>query len=170
MENEFYYYGVFAGIVLGLLLVLIIVLMNRKKGLDKYDERQIAGRGKAFRAGFFTLLIGMGILSLDGYIYELPGSPFLWKFGTMMAGLMAFVLTAIHHDAYLSLTDTPKRIYTTGLLFAAAMGLNAVSNFMSDSEYRKMLASVSLTLAVSWLIILAAVWIHNRRGSKEDEE
>lgn len=168
MEDKFFAYGIAAGVAVGLLLVVVILLVNRRKGLDQYDERQMVGRGKAFKAGFFTLLSGMAVLFLDGFVYDLPGNPFLWKFGTMMAGMMAFVLTAIHYDAYLSLTDTPKRIYTTGLLISAAMGLSAVSNFMSGSERGTWSGWVSATLGASWLVILGALWLHNRR--QEDEE
>lgn len=169
MDDKIYIHGIAAGIVAGIILVLFIVLRNRKKGLSQYDERQMIGRGKAFQAGFITLLCGMALLFLDGFIYELPGSPFLWKFGVLMAGLMVYVLTSIHYDAYLTLTDTPKRMYTTGLLLAAAMGLSAVNSFMNHSAEDAWIGWINVALAVSWLITMAAMLIHNRRR-KEDEE
>ena len=56
---NYYLLGVVVGIVFALAVFFISAYLHRKKHPEtgKYDERQIIGRGKAFQAGFFTLLL-----------------------------------------------------------------------------------------------------------------
>ena len=59
--NGFYLVGMLCGIVAAIIVAVLITQFGKKfenKNLPaEYDERQKLARGKAFQAGFFTLLI-----------------------------------------------------------------------------------------------------------------
>ncbi len=59
--------GVASGIAVGLLIVFLYRLfVVKKKCANEYDERQIIARGKAYKASFFTMLIGSTLVALFG--------------------------------------------------------------------------------------------------------
>lgn len=165
-----YVYGVIVGVSLTAVLVTLLLLKHYRKGYrNKYDERQQAGRGKAFQAGFFTLLIGDAAVSIGGLLTELPGGDYVWHMGALMVGITVFAVTAIHFDAYVSMNDTPKRFMTSGGLLALAMLLSAGANLMTEENTNHTFGYVNLMLGVVWLIILTAMVLHNRKKAGDDE-
>ena len=52
------------GVVVGCLLVAIVLVASKKEtpAIGKYDERQIAAQGEAFKYGFYTMMVYMLIL------------------------------------------------------------------------------------------------------------
>ena len=111
--------GLIAGIALGLLLACLLKFLIRKMGgrfeliwqirKDSYDERQLIERGKAYRAGFYTLLI---YVVAACWLSDLFDVPVLMSFGGMWLGvslaLLVFALRCIRTDAYMSLYENPK--------------------------------------------------------------
>ncbi len=162
------------GITLGAFLVLVLAFIGyyviaKKCGDVKYDERQRAGRGKAFQAGFFTLLISGAIVSILNYMDVLPGSDFVWQMAALVVGIAVFALTAIHFDAYVGMTDTPKRFIIMGSFFTAAMILSAIGNFLADEKDNHDIGFINLILAVIWMLIVVALLIHNRKKTEDEE-
>ncbi|MBQ3637210.1 MAG: hypothetical protein II953_02520, partial [Clostridia bacterium] len=49
--------GFAVGIIVAAVVLLIRHFTGSRKRKDRYDERQIAARGIAYRCGFFTLMI-----------------------------------------------------------------------------------------------------------------
>lgn len=162
------------GMILGIVVVLVLAIavykvMRKKTGGVKYDERQMMGRGKAFQAGFFTSLITGAAVAIADYTGILPGEVFLWHMAGMMVSIAVFALTAIHFDAYVGMTDTPKRFLRMGGLLMAAMVLCAAGNLFAHHEENYVIAYVDLMLAGVWALIIVALLIHNR-AKAEDEE
>ena len=105
--------GIVTGIVVAVLLVVLMGVLFRKQGgvgfgRARYDERQQLARGKAFRAGFFTVLI-YEVLYAFG---DLMGLRWTVLFTGVMIGLFlgtaVFGVVAICKDAYLSLNEKPQ--------------------------------------------------------------
>lgn len=167
-----YTWGLVFGISLGIGIFLIATLVSRKKHpeYNKYDERQIVGRGKAFQAGFFTTLIASAAVTIWEYIDGLPGVPFLWHICALMLGVAVFALTAIHFDAYIGMNDSPMRWVKIGLLFVVAMGLSGYANLRTDRPEGRVMAFLNLTIAVIWIVLVVALMIHRRNAQKEAEE
>ena len=162
------------GVLLGLFLVLVLAfigyyVIGKKCGSTKYDERQQAGRGKAYQAGFFTLLIADALVSILNRYDVLPGSDFVWQMAALMVGIAVFALTAIHFDAYVGMTDTPKRFIIMGSFFTAAMILGAIGNFMTGEPDNHNIGCFNLMVAALWIMIVAALLIHNRKKTEEEE-
>lgn len=167
-----YMLGVTAGITFGLIIIVCAWFWRRRKNPDwnKFDERQIVGRGKAFQAGYFTLLIAGAICSVWEYIAGLPGEPFLWHISVLLLGITVFALTAIHYDAYVGMYDSPKKFIRIGTLFIISMTLSGLSNLLSDRPESKTMAFMNLALAIIWVLIVAALQLHRKKAATEDAE
>lgn len=167
-----YQYGVIAGILVGLLVGVVTWKLSRIKqhGKCRYDERQIAGQGKAYKAGFFTLLIAHAICFLGNFAQLTPGISFLWQVGATLLGVGVFAVTAIHFDAYLRINEKPSRYYIMGGCFFVAMICSGVGNITSDSPDRVNIAVIDLMVAALWLVIVAALIIHQARKKETEEE
>ena len=108
--------GIVTGIVVAVLLVILMAVLFRKQGgvgfgRAKYDERQLLARGKAYRAGFFTVLI-YELLYAFGDLMELRWTvPFTGVMIGLFLGIAVFGVVAICQDAYLSLNEKPRGWY-----------------------------------------------------------
>ncbi len=164
-----YILGLLVGICFGLLLLLLFRV--RKEGSPRqYDERQIAGQGKAYKAGFFTLLICDALCCVLEFADGLPGEPLIWHVCALMAGVGVFAVTAIHFDSYISLNSSPKQYYFMGGCFIIAESCIAITNFRSDDPDNMVMAVISLMVALLWVIVLLALLIHRKRTKAEEQE
>lgn len=167
---DFYLIGFFVGITAALLIGLICWFLQRSRhpGVGKYDERQIIGRGKAFQAGFFTLLICGALCSILDYISPLPGGSFLWHNSVLLLGVAVFALTAIHYDAYVSMNDTPQHFIRMGWVFFFAMSGSGIRSLLTHDPKNHVLGIINLELAVIWLAIVLTL-LHHRKAAEEEE-
>lgn len=106
-----------AGFMLGLLIVLIVFSIARKKlvGCSKYDERQKAIQGVAYKVGFFAMF---AYLIINGFVCMEIGNwlpVFDMNFIGIGVGVVCYAGYAIFKDAYISLNTKPLRF----LLFLA---------------------------------------------------
>ena len=168
---NYYYLGIIFGVLfaLGAFIIACFIHKKRHPNTGKYDERQTLGRGRAFQAGFFTLLIAGAICNIWDYVSPLPGGSFLWNIGVLLLGVTVFAVTAIHFDAYVGMYDNPRRFLTMGACFILAMGLSAVSNFHNGRPEGRIIAITNFGVGIVWLIIVAALLLHRRSMQKEEE-
>lgn len=168
---NYYLLGVVVGIVFALAAFLISVYLHKKKNPNtgKYDERQMVGRGKAFQAGFFTLLIVGGICNIWDFVSPLPGGSFLWNIGVLLLGVTVFAVTAIHFDAYVGMYDSPRQFLTMGACFIFAMATIGFVNLHSDRPEGRIIGITNLGVGIMWIIIVAALLLHRWNIQKEEE-
>lgn len=154
------------GLVIGLLLsvVLITVIIRSDNSLKgNYDERQELNRGRAFKGGFYTVLICCGviwILGMSKYEFNCDAGFLAGIAGSF--GLMVFGVIAVALDAYLALNDRPGT--TIGCMAAIAIVnyLTFLMNYNIGSVVRdgKLTSGcVNLMLAIALTVILGAVLI-----------
>ena len=168
---NYYYLGIIFGIIFALSFFLIVYFIRKKRhpNCGKYDERQMVGRGKAFQAGFFTLLIAGAVCNIWDYISPLPGGSFLWNIGVLLLGVTVFAVTAIHFDAYVGMNDTPRRFLAMGLGFIFLMTGSGLLNFHNGRPEGRIIAITNFGVGIVWIIIVAALLLHRRSAQKEDE-
>ena len=164
--------GFGVAIVLGLLFFGTMQLMqSRKDGCEKikYDERQVAARGKAFQAGFFTLL---GCVALAACL-EVAEVPWLAHgMGSILAiliGVSVFALVAIHKDAYMGLNQNPRKFLVGFGLIMLVNLVCGVTN-LSIGEGNAWQGRINLAVASMMLLVIAAQGIHLLRLRKEQED
>ncbi len=184
--NLYYLLGVICGVAFGLVLVALLVWLTRKLGgkIDlegkkgAYDERQMLARGVAYKYAFFTLMIGMVIISLLG---EVAGI----KLFMSMAGvwivvcisLAVFATICIMKDAYMSLYENVKGVV---IMFSAVALINiavGISNFVDGVPLVEngVLSTrhVNLIVGILFVYILPVFIgrvIYNNKQLEKDEE
>lgn len=170
--------GIVTGIVVAVLLVVLMGVLFRKQGgvgfgRAKYDERQQLARGKAFRAGFFTVLIYEVIYALGDLLGLRWTIPFTGVMIGLFLGTAVFGVVAVCQDAYLSLNEKPQG-------WLVLWGIIILSNgvCVADQIVHRELVQNGL-LTANWLnalcgglfvVILVAQLLHSARARREEME
>ena len=167
--------GIGLGMLTGLLVgLLVVVLLFRMRVLDcTFDERQERARGKAFKYGFFTLLIsiflyGCSELVLGRWCDALAG-------GSICVGLgmTVFAVVCIWKDAYLSLRERPGRVVPMMLMIGLGNLAISVTRILDGGLLENGILTfraANLILGVMVLVILAAYLVSALvRGRGEGE-
>ena len=169
---NYYYLGMAVGFLIAVVAFVVSLAAHKKKhpNTGKYDERQMLGRGKAFQAGFFTLLIAGAVCNIWDFASPLPGGSFLWNMGALLLGVTVFALTAIHFDAYLSLNENPRQFLLTGICFVFAMAAIGLNNLQNDRPEERIMGIINFGVGIVWIIIVAALLLHRRGAAQKEEE
>ena len=105
--------GIIYGLVVGIFVVLIVCALtkNGDRSELKYDERQLAARGKAFKGGFFTILI-MNFLAVIFTAAEIsiPIDSTLAMLISCFLGMLVFLGIAIWENAYYALNENGRNV------------------------------------------------------------
>ena len=173
--NTEYAAGIFAGIFSALLVYLIIRKITRKEKLNNndFDERQELVRGRAYKYGFFTLVI---LLTLVMAAFELgagiPVTPGLAIFISLLISIDVYAIYSIMHDAYFGIGANRRRY---SLFFLIIILINAVGGFPNIQEFLRsghtvldLGSSANITVAIAFLPVLAAMIAKNISDDKED--
>ncbi len=134
-----YVVGMICGLAAGFLAVAVFAWLIRKLGgkfgsfkcnkQDQYDERQLLARGKAYKAGFFILII---YVTIAGILGDLCGIRLLLSFGGIWIGvcfaIFCFAAICIWEDAYMSLQENVKGI---NMMFLLVGLLNLVTGVIT---------------------------------------
>ena len=120
------------GFCVGILVVAVIFLIFRKKGCNaKYDERQKAIQGVAYKVGFFAMF---AYLIINGFVCTEIGNwlpVFDMNFIGIGVGVGCYAGYAIFNDAYISLNTKPLRY----LLFLAIVAvINYICFFLNINK------------------------------------
>lgn len=165
-----------AGVVVGVLFAVLLWWLFRKtikKGPVKYDERQLVARGKAYRTGFFTILVYCVVysaVSSFGVIWCLDS---VGMFIGCLVGVTAFAVSAIRNDAYFGLNEDRKALMRLGAVIIVVCLLSGVMSIVKGSlvEDGRLTGNVlSIVVAVMWAVIMTAQTIHSRRAGEQEDE
>lgn len=177
-----YTWAVAAGAALAIILAVVIgVILGRNDELfggfseAAYDERQQKARVKAFKAGFFTLIIYNALYALSAGLLERPWCDLpTGCFIGICAGVTVFAVTCIMNDAYFILKNNPKKVIVLFSVIALFNALPALAFILDPDEgiiTDGMLNfhSINLIIVAMFLIIFTAMLI--KRGiDRRDEE
>lgn len=171
MEKEFVSAPYLAGILCGLLFGALAYLIKRKVSNTscEYDERQMACRGIAFQAGFFTMLLAGMVVALTSWAGFLPGEALPWHMGALLLGVGVFAVVAIRRDAYVGFQERPKKFFFLGGFFIVALGGNALRLIGTDDPMQRVMQALDGEVAALWLVIMGALALHLHRRKKEEE-
>lgn len=105
--------GIACGVIVSVFLVIILcIFVQNGEGLRaKYDERQLLARGRAFKAGFFTILIMTFVIMLPDIVeMDLPVDNVFLAEICAFSGMMVFLGVAIWEHAYYGLNEKWKNV------------------------------------------------------------
>lgn len=182
-----YVVGMICGFVAGLLIIVVLSRLIRKMGgkfgtfkcgkEGAYDERQLQARGKAYKVGFFFMLIYVTVASILGDVCNIP---LLMSFGGMWIGvciaIFIFATICIWEDAYMSLQENAKGINMMFLLVGVLNlitgiinmrdGLPFIENGAISYRYTNFICAV-LFLALTLMFDLKLLY---NKKQEDDEE
>ena len=168
--NTAWVIGAIGGTAIALLIVLIQKLSGRTK--KKFDERQIAARGVAYKWGFFSLMIYEAVyamlLALGIRFADETTGPILGIF----LGVTVFGAVAAAKDAYTAMDETPRsRILwpILGVLWLF-IGITRVIDGKAVRDGLLTIDSMQLFLGAAFLVIGAVELIHGLRNRGSDGE
>ena len=162
--------GALAGIGIVLLVLLIRKLTGQSR--NKFDERQIAARGVAYKCGFFTMMAceaAYSFLTTAGIRFadEMTG-PLLGIF----AGVAVFGVVAAVKDAYTALDETPRSRWlwpVLGLLWLL-IGIAKLAGGEAVRDGVLTVDSLQFFLGLAFLAVGAADLIHSLKNRGTDGE
>ena len=175
-----YYFGFVAGALATFLLIFVIVRVIKRQegapgGKKEYDERQQLARGKAYRAGFWSLV---GYMFVNAVITDARG-PWADSIITAMTGVLfattVFVVICIRQDAYFPL-NAKYGYYLK--LFTFILFVNVLVSVMNILTGQKLIENgvvtyhaLNLMLVVMYMAVIPVmVSRHRKERGAEDEE
>lgn len=178
MDSALLIVFILAGVLVGILIALALILISRTNHSLKgqYDERQKLMKGKAFESAFYT---GLGYLLL---IYLLDLGHFRFPVQTGLVALIGgtlsltvYVTQAVFTDAYIGLNEKYGR---TMLIFIVCAFLNifpAVSNYVNGTYVKNGVLSntfgnVIILFMILYVMIIMTIkhLLSDREGSDEE--
>ncbi len=178
--STFYLIAVLTGLVDGLLLVVIVVILSQNQNAPaiKYDERQIACQGKAYKYAFFSMIIYYAIITMVAMASDLFTSmriPFALDFLVLVGvliGIVVFAIIAIMKDAYFSLNENRTFIIiifgVTSLINIAIGIVHIVSGDHIEDGVINIANSGNLLSGIAMLAVLVSLLIKKLLEEKED--
>jgi len=131
---DYFALGLGVGVLAGLLVygARLLALRRRAAACCRYDERQQAARGRAFRAAFLTHLIYAAlvtVLTAGGASWlDVPEALFL---GVVIA-VGVFAQVCIWNDAYFELSEKPRATILPLVLLGVLQLLNVWRHVAED--------------------------------------
>ncbi|MCR5824135.1 MAG: hypothetical protein K6G60_06880 [Lachnospiraceae bacterium] len=169
-----------AGVAVGILLVVIVATLAIKSNapVKKYDERQIAMQGKAYKYAFITMVIYFGLfavvstLSSLPTLFTLPFSADILVMLGVLTGAMVFAVTAIIHDAYFRLDENQGFIIIlfviTSLINIAIGVVHIVNGDHAGDGVINMLNSGNLLCGAALLVLPISIMVKKLLDRNED--
>ncbi|MGN0518476.1 MAG: hypothetical protein ACI4II_07105 [Acutalibacteraceae bacterium] len=174
--NRAYVLGLIAGVVFVLIFVLITYITNKERGECQFDERQILARGKAFKAGLFTM-IGYFMVYAFIDLFEIQWcQSFVGIMLGIFLGITVFAVVATHKDAYIAMNEKLSRLIVLGIFVIVSNLIVAVDNFNDGKIIVNGVLtndSLNLFIAIIWTVLLVVQILHiikQKAVEREDDE
>lgn len=170
MNNTHYIIGLIIGLAVGLVLAAFAIRYCRgswKYSRSKYDERQKIAMGKAYRDGFWTLLIAVVLVSFVTRIPEVAEYSETLFATACFIGIGVYIVGCIMRDAYMGINDNAKR-WTVILVIIGVINLiGAVALIRAEGIFAGWLNLLCVALI---LLVLFTYGIRYKVKKKEIED
>ena len=156
------------GLVIGLLAVLVTVAILKKQKKNKYDERQVAARGKAFAGGFMTFLFSeVVVFTIEIFTGEplVIGVPGVLSVIIMLLAALVFVEVSIFMDAYFQPNKKMPKIW---YISSTLLGIIFIIQALRDNDY--WYRYINLAAGIFVLIIMSSLLVKKLISRKEEKE
>lgn len=195
-----YTFGILLGIVVALFFFLVCgKLLYKKQYKDKagyfhekkiYDERQLMARGRAYKGGYFALMISLvALLIANESVKDVNLMNYSGVFTCIIISVGVFAIICIINDAYMSLYESAKKVLVMLVLLAVLNIAIGVSELISDggiiktksimiigdykNETKELSDSVSSLLVGIAILVICVVFLvkvsHDNKVASEDE-
>ena len=163
------------GVVVGCLLVAIVLAASKKEtpAIGKYDERQIVAQGEAYKYGFYTIMIYMGILMIcHASGVDLPLDTGLQILVGILISAAVLATPLILKDAYFRLDENRNgwiiSFVAMGLLNLAFGAVNIMNgNNIADGKLTTA-GNANLFCGVLLVYFLIVILVKTVKDGKEE--
>jgi hypothetical protein len=171
----FYLAGVFIGITVGVVILIIALKFINKDGKlsTKYDERQLKARGEAYKYAFIATCISNGVIlcfDLTKYdLVKLLGDTAF--FIPILIGVVVHISYSIFTDAYIGLNNSVTRFMVFMLIVSAfnfLVGFSALAN--GELIKDNVLQPPFLNMICGFLFIIVAIELGIKKVIDSREE
>lgn len=141
------------------------------KTKSKYDERQIAVQGKAFKWGYFTLMAALMVYGVSAAVWDWV-LPVVGCMLCICLSMAVYGCICIFGDAYWWADSSRTGQYATfGILGAMNIGLGifAISDGYMVEDGVLQEAGANLALGAVFIIVFAAAFVRRRQVRREDD-
>ena len=166
-------------VVIGVLAIVVfgVILGYYSNRRNKFDERQLMARAKAYRVGFGSLIIANLVILLlqswKGWTDSVDSTFSMMV--ALMFSLMVFSLYCITHDAFFERKEKPIVYLETCIVVLAA---NVIAVIRHYSDHRTLLVNGKLTLSpggnlvfgVMFLVLTITIIVKMLMTKREEEE
>ncbi len=151
--------GLAAGLLVGVIVsIFAIRYMNRDSKLrTKYDERQEMARGRAYRYGFWGMMIATAVVIILDCAGIVLVSSFTKGFFIIFVGIIVQISYSIFNDAYYGLNTNKKRFMIICIIAGLANLVNVIGNIAGNTFIKDGIVSDAGTnlLCVIMLFVMA---------------
>ncbi len=173
MYNGARMFGVLAGTMVALVIVMIIVryLIMNKEMTSRYDEMQKQIRGDAYRYAFYAMVIFEALMVILTLGMEIPAEPYVVHFLAMVVGITVQASYSIWKGAYVGLNMNLKRyiifmvVISLFNLFTAFKAWRE-GNLIVDGKFQ---ASAINLLCGLMFAVIGAVGLVKKLTDREEE-
>ena len=168
--------GFVIGLIVGLALVVIFyrIANTDKKIRTEYDERQLRIRGKAYKYGFYAMIL-YHVLMMGLYMCDItiPVDPYVAEFIGIFLGCTVLGAYCVWNDVYWGLNNDHKRYY---IIFGVCLLLNlipvAVPALTGEFERNGLGGApmINLLVIILMAILLIELGIKHLIDKNKDEE
>lgn len=188
-----YTVGILLGIVVALFFFLVCgKLLYKKQYKDKagyfhekkiYDERQLMARGRAYKGGYFALMISLvALLIANESVKDVNLMNYSGVFTCIIISVSVFAIICIINDAYMSLYESAKKVLVMLVLLAVLNIAIGISELASDgivvtldayNDTKVLSDGVSSLLVGVALVVICTVFLvkvaHDKKVANEEE-
>lgn len=154
--------------------IVILVINARKHNNCTFDERQLVGRGDAFKGGFFSLLIYVTTSELTTILMDKEWiTPDCNLALALSISAMTFAIICIVKDAYIGLEQNAKSTIITSSIISICNTVIGILH-MSDNKFvitskGRLDLDVNFTVGLALLIVTIVLILHTRLNRKSED-
>ena len=139
---------------------------------QKYDERQLMARGKAYQWGCMAFIITLGLWAVLRAVFGLDAEPFGEYLLLLSVPFAVVLIVCINEDAYDPINIKPGMILFSFMPFVALFLLIAKIRDKTPLLVGKCLTEDAGLLAIylAWVVSSIAYWIKYAKDTKAEKE
>ena len=170
-----YKIGLIFGVVVGIFVVVILLAVSKKGNETKcqFDERQELVRGRGFKYGFFTMMIGNAVM-LFLNILEIPlfSQLEVAMTASILAGVGVFAGYCIWNDGYFALNENRRFLMIMFALIGVMNLIIGIGNLVAGEAIQDgvlSFRSVNFFCAVLF-IVMFIIFLAKHIKDRKDEQ
>lgn len=167
--------GIGTAVLVSVVIVALLLKFTKTDGSMKckYDERQSAARGKAYKYGFFTFMACNALYAvLVSVMPKLPIDTPAFMVLSIAVAVVVCVSSCIWNDAYFSLNENRPRLMAVFAILSAfnlGLGISSISEGRGIRDGVLNISASNLFVGLMTICIFLVMAFKHFSGESEEE-